>query len=45
MKVNLKQIQGPWNQGWVLDKHMLRSTFLGNDEQGHPKFDSHRNER
>ena len=44
MKVNLKQIQGPWNQGWVLDKHMLRSTFLGNDEQGHPKFDSHRTE-
>ena len=23
---------------------MLRSTFLGNDEQGHPRFDNHRTE-
>lgn len=44
MKVSLRQIRGPWDQGWALDKHMLRSTYLGDDEYGHPRFDSLRTE-
>ncbi len=44
MKVTLKQINGPWDQGWVLDKHMVSSTFLGNDDRGHPCFDNQRTE-
>jgi len=44
LKVSLKQISGPWDQGWVLDKHMISSTFLGNDERGNPCFDNHRTE-
>lgn len=44
LKVSLKQISGSWDQGWVLDKHMLSSTFLGDDEHGNPRFDNHRTE-
>lgn len=44
MKVSLKQINGPWDQGWVLDKHMVSSTFLGNDDRGNPCFDNQRTE-
>jgi predicted amidophosphoribosyltransferase len=44
LKVTLKQINGPWDQGWVLDKHMLSSTFLGDDEHGNPRFENHRTE-
>lgn len=40
MKVNLKKIEGNWSDGYALDKHMLRSTFLGHDEYGHPRFDN-----
>lgn len=44
LKVSLKQISGPWDQGWVLDKHMISSTFLGDDERGNPRFDNLRTE-
>ena len=44
MKVSLRQISGPWDQGWVLDKHTLSSVFLGHNEQGHPQFDTTRTE-
>jgi predicted amidophosphoribosyltransferase len=44
MKTNLKQINGVWDQGWALDKHMSKSTFVGYSEHGHPKFDSVRTE-
>lgn len=44
MKVSLKQIYGPWAEGWVLDKHMLSSTYLGDNAQGHPQFDNVRTE-
>lgn len=40
MDVALRQLRGPWNAGWALNKHMLRSTYLGDDEHGHPRFDS-----
>ncbi len=44
MKVSLRQLRGPWDEGWALDKHMLRSTYVGDDEYGHPRFDSVRTE-
>lgn len=40
MKVALRQLHGPWNAGWALNKHMLQSTYLGDDEYGHPRFES-----
>jgi predicted amidophosphoribosyltransferase len=44
MKVNLREIKGNWDQGHVLDKHTLWSTFIGYNEQGHPQFDTKRTE-
>lgn len=44
MKVNLKKITGNWDEGYVLDKHTLKSVFLGNNEYGHPTFDTSRTE-
>jgi predicted amidophosphoribosyltransferase len=44
MKANLREIEGNWDIGYALDKHMLRSEFLGYDEYGHPRFDNHRTE-
>lgn len=44
MKVALKQINGVWDLGWVLDKHTLKSTYLGDDQFGHPQFDTIRTE-
>ena len=44
MRILLRQIYGPWNDGWVLDKHTLQSVYLGDDEYGHPRFDTSRTE-
>ncbi|WP_416760632.1 ComF family protein [Roseateles sp. So40a] len=44
MKVSLRQIDGPWTTGFVLDKHMLRSVYLGDDADGHPQFENTRTE-
>lgn len=44
MKANLRKIEGNWDIGYALDKHMLHSNFLGYDEYGHPRFDNHRTE-
>lgn len=44
MNVKLIEIDGNWDLGYVLDKQMESSTFLGNDENGRPKFDNVRTE-
>lgn len=44
MQVKLKKITGIWADGWALDKHMIKSTFLGHDEYGHARFDNLRTE-
>lgn len=44
MKVALKQIYGPWDAGWILDKHTLSSQCVGHNAQGHPVFDTTRTE-
>lgn len=42
MKVSLRQIDGPWTAGYVLDKHMLHSVYLGDDAHGQPQFQNTR---
>ena len=44
LKVSLRQIRGPWDEGWVLDKHSLQSVYVGDDERGHPRFNTTRTE-
>lgn len=44
MKVSLRYIQGPWDSGWVLDKHIIRSVCVGHNEYGYPIFDTTRTE-
>jgi predicted amidophosphoribosyltransferase len=39
---NPNEVQGAWSRGWTLDWHITSSTFLGYDENGHPRFDSTR---
>lgn len=35
-------IEGPWDAGYVLDKHLVSSTFLGQDQFGRDRFDNTR---
>ena len=44
MRVNLKKISGTWDEGWVLDKHTLKSEFKGYNSFGHPEFNTIRTE-
>jgi predicted amidophosphoribosyltransferase len=44
MENNIRTICGPWTSGYVLDKHTISSTYLGDDEFGHPRFDTKRSE-
>jgi predicted amidophosphoribosyltransferase len=44
MKVALRRIKGPWDDGWVLDKHVISSVYRGDNEYGHPQFDTTRTE-
>lgn len=38
------KISGRWREGFALDYHILSSTYLGDDEYGHPMFDTKRTE-
>jgi predicted amidophosphoribosyltransferase len=40
MQVGVRQIAGNWDDGYVLSKHTISSTYLGDDDNGHPKFDT-----
>ncbi len=44
MQVNVREIKGNWDGGYVLDKHTLSSTFIGYNEHGHAQFDTKRSE-
>ncbi|MDH0864949.1 ComF family protein [Mitsuaria sp. GD03876] len=44
MKVSLRQIDGPWTAGYVLDRHLLHSVYVGDDSDGHARFDHTRTE-
>ena len=38
------KIYGTWDEGIVIDYHMLKSKFLGYDENGKEKFENVRTE-
>ena len=42
--LNPVRIYGAWDEGIVLDNHMLKSVFLGYDENGKEKFENTRTE-
>lgn len=44
MNVNVHKIIGSWNIGYSLDKHTIRSTYIGDDQYGHARFDTTRTE-
>jgi len=44
LKVALRQIRGPWDEGWVLDKHSVSSVYEGENQYGHPQFKTTRTE-
>ena len=44
MKTSVKQLEGNWDFGCALDRHMFSSTYIGDNEFGHPQFESVRTE-
>ncbi len=44
MKVNVREIEGTWSDGYVLDKHTVSSTHIGHDEYGHDRWHTVRTE-
>jgi predicted amidophosphoribosyltransferase len=44
MKVNVKKITGVWDLGYYLDKHIIKSVPIGEDQWGHMQFDTIRSE-
>lgn len=42
VNINPRSLRGPWTAGFALDWHTLRSEFIGNNEFGHPMFDTKR---
>ncbi|EPD6091760.1 ComF family protein [Escherichia coli] len=44
MKVNIKPITGNWDLGYAMDKHLIKSTYLGDNEYGKPMFQNDRTE-
>jgi predicted amidophosphoribosyltransferase len=43
-KVNPVRILGRWREGFALDYHTLSSLYVGDDEFGHPVFDTQRSD-
>lgn len=44
MQVQIRKLEGSWDLGYALHKHTLSSVYLGDDEYGHPRFDTTRSE-
>lgn len=40
MRVDVLEIHGQWDRGFVLDRHSIHSTLAGHDAHGHPTFDT-----
>ena len=38
------KIPGRWHEGYALDYHTLSSVYIGDNEYGHPEFDTKRSE-
>jgi predicted amidophosphoribosyltransferase len=44
MKINIMKIDGEWESGLVLDWHVDHSEFLGQNQYGHPEYNTVRTE-
>lgn len=44
MKISIRQIFGNWDLGYTLDKHVLSSVYICDDNYGHPQFETTRSE-
>lgn len=44
MQVAIKKLTGNWDLGYALHRHVLSSIYIGDDEYGHPRFDTTRSE-
>lgn len=44
MNVRPTKIIGRWKEGYALDQHTVSSTYVGDDEYGHPKYETTRTE-
>lgn len=44
MQVNVMQVNGPWDAGYVLDRHMVSSELVGQNAFGHNEFKNVRSE-
>ncbi|HEX6899444.1 MAG TPA: phosphoribosyltransferase family protein [Thermoanaerobaculia bacterium] len=44
MRLDPRTLQGEWDDGRVLDRHLSSSEFIGYNEYGHPQFESTRTE-
>lgn len=42
MTTKPRKVYGSWVDGYVLDLHTSGSTYLGDNEFGHPQFETHR---
>lgn len=40
MEIHPIELYGPWTKGYAMDKHVVSSVYTGDDEFGHPMFDS-----
>ncbi len=44
VEIHPKRIRGTWKEGYALDFHTLSSKYIGDDEYGHPQFETARSE-
>ena len=44
MNVNIMEIEGTWDLGYVLDWHVAHSEFLGHNQSGRAEYDTVRTE-
>jgi len=44
VQTNPMKIVGRWREGFVFDYHVVSSIYVGDDEFGHPRFDTRRSE-
>ncbi|MBJ3813698.1 ComF family protein [Shimwellia pseudoproteus] len=42
MQSNIRQINGRWDLGYAMDKHIVSSIYIGDNEYGHPQFETNR---
>src|SRR5258707_1200702 len=44
VNVSPKVLAGPWKAGFALDVQIVSSTYIGDNQYGHPQFDSKRSD-